>query len=96
MNPDEINQLLEELKGELVQLNAHRAELLNKIKELQQQEKGALIQNQEAPFRTDELPLVSERSSQEMKIALFRNLFRGHEDVFARRFENPKAGKKGY
>jgi len=30
------------------------------------------------------------------KIALFRSLFRGREDVFARRWENPKTGKSGY
>jgi superfamily II DNA or RNA helicase len=30
------------------------------------------------------------------KIALFRSLFRGREDVFPRRWENPKTGKTGY
>jgi superfamily II DNA or RNA helicase len=30
------------------------------------------------------------------KIALFRSLFRGREDVFPRRWDNPKAGKSGY
>ena len=30
------------------------------------------------------------------KIALFRNLFRGREDVLPRRLENPKTGKAGY
>jgi len=30
------------------------------------------------------------------KIALFRSLFRGREDVFPRRWENPKTGKAGY
>jgi len=30
------------------------------------------------------------------KIALFRNLFRGREDVLPRRWENPKTGKAGY
>ena len=30
------------------------------------------------------------------KIALFRRLFRGREDVFPRRWENPKTGKAGY
>ncbi len=30
------------------------------------------------------------------KIALFRNLFRGREEVFPRRWENPNSGKAGY
>ena len=30
------------------------------------------------------------------KIALFRSLFRGRDDVFPRRWENPKTGKTGY
>ena len=92
---DKINQLLEELEEELVQLNARRVELLNKIKELQL-EKGLYIQKKEEPPQADSLPFVSGQSSQEMKIALFRSLFRGRENVFAQRFENSKTGKKGY
>ena len=30
------------------------------------------------------------------KVALFRSLFRGREDVFPKRWENPKTGKSGY
>ncbi len=30
------------------------------------------------------------------KIALFRSLFRGREDVYARRFESKKTGRSGY
>ena len=35
-------------------------------------------------------------SPAEVKIALFRSLFRGREDVYARRFESLKSGKSGY
>jgi len=42
------------------------------------------------------LASVTSQSSQEAKIDLFRSLFRGREDVYPRRFENPKSGKKGY
>jgi hypothetical protein len=35
-------------------------------------------------------------ASNKEKIALFRLLFRGREDVFPRRWENPKTGKSGY
>jgi len=40
--------------------------------------------------------LVHQTSSSEAKIALFRSLFRGREDVYPRRFESRKTGKSGY
>ena len=36
------------------------------------------------------------RASPESKIALFRSLFRGRDDVYPRRFESRKTGKSGY
>jgi len=41
-------------------------------------------------------PIVHNNSSAEAKIALFRSLFRGREDVYPRRFESRKSGKAGY
>lgn len=43
-----------------------------------------------------ELPRAHHKSSPASKIALFRSLFRGREDVYARRFESRKTGKSGY
>jgi hypothetical protein len=40
--------------------------------------------------------MVDHRSPPEAKIALFRALFRGREDVYPRRFESRKTGKAGY
>ena len=40
--------------------------------------------------------LVDQHASAEAKIALFRSLFRGREDVYPRRFESRKSGKSGY
>ena len=40
--------------------------------------------------------IVDQRSTPEEKIALFRTLFRGREDVYPRRFENRRTGKAGY
>lgn len=45
--------------------------------------------------RTDS-QLVTMSSPADRKVALFRALFRGREDVYARRFESAKSGKKGY
>ena len=39
---------------------------------------------------------VHHRSSPDAKIALFRSLFRGREDVYPRRFESRATGKSGY
>jgi len=39
---------------------------------------------------------VNQQSPAEVKITLFRSLFRGREDVYPRRFENRKTGKTGY
>ena len=39
---------------------------------------------------------VNDRSSPTEKIALFRSLFRGREDVYPRRFESRTTGKTGY
>ncbi len=39
---------------------------------------------------------VTKLSSPEEKIALFRSLFRGRDDVYPRRFESRKSGKTGY
>ncbi len=39
---------------------------------------------------------VDSRSSPDAKIALFRSLFRGREDLYPRRFESRRTGKSGY
>jgi superfamily II DNA or RNA helicase/very-short-patch-repair endonuclease len=39
---------------------------------------------------------TNQRSSPEAKIALFRSLFRGRDDVYPRRFESRRTGKSGY
>ncbi len=39
---------------------------------------------------------VDRTSSSQAKIALFRSLFRGREDIYPRRFESRKTGKSGY
>lgn len=39
---------------------------------------------------------VDQSSSNDEKVKLFLALFGGRGDVFARRFDNAKTGKKGY
>lgn len=39
---------------------------------------------------------VTHQSSRQDKIKLFRDLFKGREDVYPKRFESSKTGKTGY
>jgi hypothetical protein len=41
-------------------------------------------------------PLLGQHSPAAAKIAFFRSLFRGREDVYPRRFESRRTGKSGY
>lgn len=41
-------------------------------------------------------PVVTNCSPSEEKIALFVSLFRGREDVYAKRWHSEKSGKSGY
>ena len=40
--------------------------------------------------------MINQHAIPGAKIALFRSLFRGREDVYARRFESRRTGKSGY
>jgi hypothetical protein len=39
---------------------------------------------------------IDRQSTVQAKVRLFRSLFRGREDVYARRFESRRTGKHGY
>jgi hypothetical protein len=74
----------------LARLESEKAELEASL--------NRLLSAQEA---TDSPPPVSDApvtnaSTPAAKIALFRSLFRGRDDVFPKRWENPKTGKAGY
>ncbi len=92
---DEIDRLIAEAKSELAELDSRRSVLLARLAGLQQ-EKSAQFQPIEALGQNGDQPSVTNQSPQEEKIALFRSLFRGREDVYPRRFESLKTGKKGY
>jgi len=94
-NLEEIERLLSEKKNELDQLDSRRAELISEIIEIKQAKK-AWLEMEENISQSASLASVTNQSSQEAKIDLFRSMFRGREDVYPRRFENIKTGKKGY
>jgi hypothetical protein len=68
---NEIDRLLTETEGELAKLNARRTDLLAQITALQQ-EKALFLQMPETPWQPVSLPFVTNQSSQEAKIVLFR------------------------
>ena len=91
---DEINCLIVATEVELAKLESSRSELIARAIELRR-EKAALLQSSIPPDFNDK-PTVANQSSQDEKIALFRSLFRGREDIYPRRFESLKTGKQGY
>lgn len=92
----EIERLLRVAEDELAYVQHQRQFLLNQIASLQRERKGLLhstIADRSAGYQAAP---ISNQSGEEAKIALFRSLFRGREDVYARRFESRKTGKSGY
>jgi superfamily II DNA or RNA helicase len=82
-------------EDELSALDARRTVLLEKIRSLRDQQIRIGLENVGGKLDSKEAGLTN-LSTQDEKIALFRNLFRGREDVYPRRFESIKTGKKGY
>ena len=91
---DEINRMLAATEAELAELESSRSKLLVQFAALQR-EKAALNQPQISP-NPNQKPTVANQTSQDEKIAIFRSLFRGREDIYPRRFESLKTGKAGY
>lgn len=92
---DELDQNIIKAEQELNDLNERRKEILERILLLKQ--KRDLSTN--TPILTNspnEIININSRSSEKVKIDLFRSLFKGREDVFPKRFENIKTGKSGY
>lgn len=80
---------------ELASLNAKRAELITRLRDLRR-EKTLAAQSGNQISLTFLPPSVTNLSSEEEKITLFHSLFRGREDVYPRRFKSVTTGKTGY
>ena len=85
MNLKEIATIQERLK----QLEVERSKLENRLAELQ-----TMPVPEEAETQTQ--GIVTNLSGEREKIALFRSLFLGREDVFPKRWQNARTGKAGY
>jgi superfamily II DNA or RNA helicase len=91
---DSPDKEIADLQSRLAELDRERASILNAIEQLQQRRLAEV-----PPARTSQMAGVVARPtalSNAEKVALFRSLFRGRDDVFPRRWENAKTGKAGY
>ncbi len=93
LNKD-IEYSISKLEKRLAQLDTERAKLISELDAA----KNHLVreQNQKPPCPVFPTATIHNDSSAEAKIALICRLFRGREDVYARRWESPKTGKSGY
>jgi hypothetical protein len=89
-----INKQILIAERELAALDAKRTALQNRIRQLKDLKQS--IADEQLPFDRLSQSNVTNDSTQEQKIALFRSLFRGREDVYPRRFESKRTGKSGY
>ena len=96
----------ERLRAENQRLNKDLARYRAKYGELSETDKEEEVERQSAEtikFNENKVPapssnvvLVTNQSTSEEKIKLFRFLFRGREDVYAKRWHSEKSGKSGY
>ena len=81
---EEIQHKITELENKIQTLDTKRASLVQQLNILKKRNN----QNSSSP--------ITQYSSTTEKIQLFKNLFRGREDVYPKRWENTKTGKSGY
>jgi len=89
-----IKEQIEALENELSALDAKRKSLRDRIRKLKSSKQS--IADEQLHFDRLSESNVTNDSTQEHKIALFRSLFRGREDVYPRRFESKRTGKSGF
>jgi superfamily II DNA or RNA helicase len=87
---DDILRQIATLKSRLTALDRERSELVERLRVLER------AQTDETKQQARAIAGVTMASPTGAKIALFRSLFRGRQDVLPRRWENPKAERAGY
>ena len=98
---------LSTLQKEIATLEQELSEKKQQLEKILKNELFTVIDNNAADITRTQKPLLNDSSSTiqsvinnssppEVKIALFRSLFRGRDDLYAKRFESRKTGKSGY
>ena len=90
----EIEEAIAAAEARLAELDKVRGKILAEIESLKAHRH--LIQESTSVFTENTLASVTNFSPAEEKIALFRRLFRGSEEVYPRRWESRNTGKSGY
>lgn len=83
------------LLARLAELERENAQLRGMLG-LSQKEEASPANETPAQKAVQPIVKINKYSPPQEKIALFRSLFRGREDVFARRWQSAKTGKSGY
>jgi hypothetical protein len=89
---DEWTERIAALQKRLVELDRERDSILADIAKLEKLPDATPLRATETSAQS--APTIA--LSSDAKVALFRALFRGRDDVFPRRWENQKTGKSGY
>lgn len=98
-----LEQEKDQLRQRLAALEAERQRIIERLSLLESERQNINVQQGE--FNQSQIKLALPRIepspgreflSPAAKIAIFRRLFRGRQDVFPRRFESSKTGKSGY
>ena len=90
---DSSDKEIADLQNRLAELDRERTSVLAALEQLKQRR---MVEAQ--PTSTSQIVSVASPTvlSNAQKVALFRSLFRGRDDVFPSRWENAKTGKAGY
>ncbi|OGH55997.1 MAG: hypothetical protein A3G34_04885 [Candidatus Lindowbacteria bacterium RIFCSPLOWO2_12_FULL_62_27] len=92
-----MNQELEQARLEIERLKNENAELRKTLGLLPAEPQPHLEMGiREVVIDSMPLPSMTKDSPTKEKVALFRMLFRGRDDVYALRWENERTGKRGY
>ena len=92
----DIESIIVEAEKKLSELNEQRERIAKELNALKNQREKLKNTTQSTLLPTRYEQKVTNDSSETEKVYLFMSLFRGREDVFARRFESAKSGKSGY
>lgn len=90
---DSSDKEIADLQNRLAELDRERASVLAALEQLKQR---CIAEAQPTPASQIAGVASPTALSNAEKVALFRSLFRGRDDVFPRRWENAKSGKAGY
>lgn len=83
-----IREQIHSLKKRLEKVDIEKARIAGEIERL-----AAQLEREESPSVETR---ATSRFTPEEKIAIFKSLFRGREDVFPKRWDNQKTGRSGY